>query len=63
MVFLFPLWGILFPGAYTLVNLLSFIAFGWLLIGAVAAGLLPVRRPAVFQALGRRAAPDEASRP
>src|SRR5436305_4109510 len=53
------LWGILFPGAYTLVNLLSFIAFGWLLIGAVAAGLLPVRRPAVFQALGRRAAPDE----
>ena len=63
MVFLFPLWGILFPGAYTLVNLLPFIAFGWLLIGAVAAGLLPVRRPAVFQALGRRAAPDEASRP
>jgi amino acid transporter len=63
VVFLFPLWGILFPGAYTLMNLLPFIAFGWLLIGAVAAGLLRARRPAVFQALGRRAAPDDVSRP
>ena len=62
-VFLFPLWGILFPGAYTLMNLLPFIAFGWLLIGAGIAGLLRARRPAVFQALGRRAAPDEASQP
>ena len=61
VVFLFPLWGILFPGAYTLMNLLPFIAFGWLLIGAGIAGLLRARRPAVFQALGRRAAPDEAS--
>jgi amino acid transporter len=61
VVFLFPLWGILFPGAYTLMNLLPFIAFGWLFIGAVIAGLLRARRPAVFQALGRRAAPDEAS--
>ena len=63
VVFLFPLWGILFPGAYTLTNLLPFIAFGWLLIGAAIAGLLRARRPAVFQVLGRRAAPDEASRP
>ena len=63
VVFLFPLWGILFPGAYTLMNLLPFIAFGWLLIGAGIAGLLRARRPAVFQALGRRAAPDEASQP
>jgi amino acid transporter len=61
VVFLFPLWGILFPGAYTLMNLLPFIAFGWLFIGAVIAGLLRARRPAVFQALGRRAAPDESS--
>jgi hypothetical protein len=28
VVFLFPLWGILFPGSYTLTNLLPFIAFG-----------------------------------
>jgi hypothetical protein len=40
---------------------LPFIAFGWLFIGAGIAGLLRARRPAVFQALGRRAAPDESS--
>lgn len=40
LVFLFPLWGILFPGAYTLMNVLPFIAVGWLLIGVVAAGAL-----------------------
>jgi hypothetical protein len=42
-------------------NLLPFIAFGWLFIGAAIAGLLRARRPAVFQALGRGAAPDESS--
>jgi amino acid transporter len=57
VVFLFPLWGIIFPGAYTLVNLLPFIAFGWLPLGAVAAGVLRRRRPATFEALGRVAAP------
>jgi len=57
-VFLFPLWGILFPGAYTLANLLPFISLGWLLIGAIAAGLLRARRPATFQALGRAVAPN-----
>ena len=58
MVFLFPLWGILFPGAYTLANLLPFISLGWLLIGAIAAGILRARRPATFQALGRAVAPN-----
>ena len=58
VVFLFPLWGILFPGAYTLANLLPFISLGWLLIGAIAAAILRVRRPATFQALGRAVAPN-----
>jgi amino acid transporter len=58
VVFLFPLWGILFPGAYTLANLLPFISLGWLLIGAIAAGILRARRPATFQALGRAVAPN-----
>jgi amino acid transporter len=44
LVFLFPLWGIFFPGPYTLTNVLPFIALGWLLIGAVAAAILR-RRP------------------
>ena len=57
-VFLFPLWGILFPGAYTLTNLLPFISLGWLLIGAIAAGILRARRPATFQALGGAVAPN-----
>ena len=58
VVFLFPLWGILFPGAYTLANLLPFISLGWLLIGAIAAGILRARRPVTFQALGRAVAPN-----
>jgi len=56
-VFLFPLWGILFPGAYTLMNLLPFIALGWLLIGAAAAVILRARRPAAFQAAGEGSEP------
>jgi amino acid transporter len=59
LVFLFPLWGILFPGPYTLVNLLPFIAFGWLLAGVMAAAILRTRHPAVFSRLGRPAAPEE----
>jgi amino acid transporter len=43
----------LFPGAYTLANLLPFISLGWLLIGAVAAGILRARRPVTVRALGR----------
>jgi amino acid transporter len=58
MVFLFPLWGILFPGAYTLMNLLPFIALGWLLIGAATAIILRTRRPATFQAVGKGSEPD-----
>ncbi len=61
LVFLFPLWGILFPGPYTLMNLLPFTAFGWLLVGAVAAAILRTRRPAVFQRLGRVTVPREVS--
>ena len=53
VVFLFPLWGILFPGSYTLTNLLPFIAFGWLLAGVIAAAVLRARRPAAFAALGK----------
>jgi amino acid transporter len=58
VVFLFPLWGILFPGAYTLANLLPFISLGWLLIGALAAGILRARRPVTFQALAGAVAPN-----
>lgn len=53
MVFLFPLWGIVFPGAYTLMNLLPFAALGWLVAGAAAVGLLRTRRPATLETLRR----------
>jgi hypothetical protein len=42
-------------------NLLPFMAFGWLLIGAVVAGVLRARRPATFQAPGRAVALDDAT--
>jgi hypothetical protein len=44
------------------VNLLPFIAFGWLLLGAVAAVVLRRRRPATFKALGRTVPPGERER-
>jgi amino acid transporter len=53
VIFLFPLWGILHPPAYTLVNLLPFAALGWLCVGAIAATVLRARRPDSFKALGR----------
>jgi amino acid transporter len=59
VIFLFPLWGILRPSAYTLVNLLPFAALGWLCLGVVAVAVLRVRRPASFQALGRVFLPAE----
>ena len=59
VIFLFPLWGILHPGAYTLVNLLPFVALGWLCVGAVVAGVLRSRRPASFKTLGRVFMPGE----
>jgi amino acid transporter len=45
LLLLFPLWGIVHPRAYTLVNLLPFVALGWLFLGIIAAGLIQARRP------------------
>ena len=59
VVFLFPLWGIIRPPAYTLVNLLPFTALGWLGLGAIAAAVLRARRPARFETLGRAFMPAE----
>ena len=59
VIFLFPLWGILRPPAYTLVNLLPFVALGWLCLGVVAVGVLRIRRPASFEALGRVFMPED----
>ncbi len=59
VLFLFPLWGILHPRAYTLVNLLPFVALGWLCLGAVVAGVLRARRPASFETLGKVFMPGE----
>ena len=52
VLFLFPLWGILHPRAYTLVNVLPFLALGWLCLGVIAAGVLRATRPASLEALG-----------
>ena len=59
VLFLFPLWGILHPRAYTLVNLLPFLALGWLCLGVIAAGVLRAKRPASLEALGSVFAPAE----
>lgn len=53
MLLLLPLWGILHPHAHTLMDLLPFVALGWLCLGVIAAGVLRVRQPATFEALGR----------
>jgi amino acid transporter len=53
VLFLFPLWGIVHPRGYTLVNLLPFTALGWLCLGVIAAAVLRARRPAALAALGR----------
>jgi amino acid transporter len=53
VLFLFPLWGILHPDAYTLANLLPFAALGWLCLGIIAAAALRAKRPAHLKALGR----------
>jgi hypothetical protein len=52
LVFLFPPWGIIFPGDYTLVTLLPFIGLGWLCAGGAAAAILRARHPAIFKRLG-----------
>ncbi len=59
VLFLFPLWGILHPRAYTLVNLLPFVALGWLCLGVIAACALRAKRPANLEALGRVFTPAE----
>jgi amino acid transporter len=59
VLFLFPLWGILHPRAYTLVNLLPFVALGWLCLGIIVVGVLRARRPANLEALGRVFTPAE----
>ena len=53
VLFLFPLWGILHPSAYTLVDLLPFVALGWLCLGVIALGVLRAKRPTSLEALGR----------
>jgi len=53
VVFLFPLWGIVHPQAYTFADLLPFVAVGWLFIGVIVAGFLRTRRAASFASLGR----------
>jgi amino acid transporter len=57
--FLFPLWGILHPRAWTPTDLLPFTALGWLCLGVIAAGALRARRPASLEALGRVFIPAE----
>jgi amino acid transporter len=57
VLFMFPLWGILHPRTHRLMDLLPFIALGWLGLGVIAAGVLRARRPASFEALGRVFAP------
>src|SRR5215472_17502156 len=59
VIFLFPLWGIIRPPAYTLVNLLPFLALGWLALGIIVVSVLRARQPASFQALGKVFMPDE----
>jgi len=56
---IFPLWGVLRPRAWTLMDLLPFAALGWLCLGIVAAGTLRARRPASLEALGRVFIPAE----
>jgi hypothetical protein len=49
----------LHPRAYRLMDLLPFVALGWLCLGAIAVGVLRTRRPASFETLGRVFAPAE----
>ena len=58
-LFLFPLWGILHPRAHGLVDLLPFVALGWLCLGGIAVAVLRSRRAASSETLGRVVAPAE----
>ncbi len=53
LFFLFPLWGVLHPHGWALMDLLPFTALGWLGLGFIAAGVLRTQRPARFEALGK----------
>jgi hypothetical protein len=59
VLFLFPLWGILHPHAHRLMDLLPFVALGWLCLGIIVAAVLRSRRPASFETLGQVFAPAE----
>jgi amino acid transporter len=59
VLFLFPLWGILHPHARRLMDLLPFVALGWLCLGVIVVAVLRSRRPGSFEALGRVFAPAE----
>jgi amino acid transporter len=61
VLLMFPLWGIIHPRAYTLENVLPFVALGWLCLGVIAAGVLRGRRPERLETLGRVFAPAEES--
>jgi len=63
LIFLFPLWGILRPPAYTLMNLLPFVALGWLLLGLAAAAVRRARRPASVPAADQVTAPTAPTEP
>jgi hypothetical protein len=52
VLFMFPLWGILHPHVHTLVDMLPFVALGWLCLGVIAAGVLRIWRPTSFETLG-----------
>ena len=62
VLFLFPLWGILYPRARHLADLLHFTALGWLCVGIIVAGILRARRPASFETLGRVFMPADGQR-
>jgi amino acid transporter len=61
VLFLFPLWGIIHPHAYTLVNLLPFTTLGWLFLGLIVAAVARARRPGSLAALGKVFAPAAAA--
>ncbi len=53
LLLLFPLWGVLHPPTHKLPDLLPFIAFGWLGLGAVVLGLRKARSSRSLRVLGR----------
>lgn len=60
LLLMFPLWGIFHPRTDTLVDFLPFVSLAWLCLGALAAGVIRLRRPTTFETLGRVFMPVEA---